>query len=102
VVNKTPVAVPTTSASIANQQLYTNQTGTSFDLIRFMIVLLVLLGIGGGVFVFFRRRRLQKIASLAFDRDATQSTMIAPMSMNPGQSGLSMPSEFPAPPQFLE
>jgi hypothetical protein len=101
-VNQTPVAVPTTSASLASQQLYINQTGTTFDWVAFMIVLFALLGIGGIVFVFWRRQRLQKMASFAYDRDATQSMMMAPMSMNPNQSGLPMSSEFPTHRQFLE
>jgi hypothetical protein len=101
-VNKTPVAVPTTSASLASQQLYTNQTHTAFDPVSFTIVLLALLGIAGVVFVFFRRQWLQKIASLSIDRDATRRTLMAPTSMKSSQPALPAPSEFPAPQQFLE
>jgi hypothetical protein len=100
-VNETPVAIPTTSASLANQQVYTNQASTSFDLVSFMIALLALLGIAGVVFFFFRRQRLQKMASLSY-RNATQRVLMTPMPMHPDQPDLSIPSEFPAPQQFLE
>lgn len=93
IVNGTPVVAPTSSASIASQLLYNNQTKTTFDPVAFIIVLLALLGIAGAVYAYIRKQGGIAAFLAQFNRGNTsQHPAIAPM--NGGQPDMAMQPGF--------
>lgn len=95
IVNGTPVAAPTSSASIASQLLYNSQMKTTFDPVAFIIVLLALLGIISAVYAYIRKQGglAAFLARGNSSNNATQSTMAVPP-MNGGQPDMAMQPGF--------
>ena len=102
-VDGTPIATPTSSASIASQQLYNNQKRTTFDPVAFLIFLFALIGIATVVFLYFFRKQKANGGGMPFlpGRGAAQNAMMAPLPMGPvQQQSFPQQSAYPGPPDY--